>query len=615
MIPLPPALSALLLAATAVLLWGGAPWWVMGLVGLPALMWGPGYGYACRLEGDEPSTGLQRAIDTAWIGLAITWLDVGLVREAGLREAAAAWGLIGLAAVWMVVGWGVGWGTMHPRRTPQRELLGGGAVVLALLALVAWRADDLARPLDGHWYLKGADIEGHQTLPLQPGMGWDEVDAIGWPESGAVRLTANRDQPRQTMIARDRLRGRLIAAVRGPVGSTVTVAGKTGTVAREMTEDPEEGAVRRYLERGVAAVSVHLELEPGAELPIDFDGDALYLFPSTEAVWSMHAAGALRYVHYYQLLNQVENQVWAEEILDSRRVTWNQPPGWSPLLAVTVLLVQPDLPGANALFLWVLLLVGACGSRALSLLAPGAPLSAQALPAAMVLSHGMLMIEPGSTNFPDSLYAAALVTVVCALASGRQRWLSLSGMLAGMLRWPGIITTTIFAVLWWLLGGGRRPDRGLLGLWALVLAAGAVVLALTQTGDAEDLGFILWFETFFEHWHGNYAPGELLGRAPEFYWSWVRYTGGGLLLALAGLWGTLTAERRALRFVLASALAYSLFLCTIDHHPSHYFLPLVALTGPAVGVAAATLRRPQARSGLVALCLLGVLAQLWAGYV
>ncbi|MFT4975826.1 MAG: hypothetical protein ACI8S6_001719 [Myxococcota bacterium] len=614
MMPLVPVLSALLLGCAALLLWGGAPWWLMGLVALPALMWAPGYGFACRLEGRGPHTGLQRALDSTWIGLALTWIDVSVVRELGLRDASAAWGLIGGAAAWMLLGWLIGRGRMHPRRTPRREILGVGAVFIAIFALIAWRGADLSRPLDGHWYLKGADIEGHQPLPLRPGMGWDEVEQIGWPESGALRLTANRDQPRQTLIAQDRLRGRLIVAVRGPIGSTVSVQGREHTVAQEMMEEPDEGLVPRYLDRGVAAVAVHLELEPGAELEITYSGDELYLFPSTEAVWSMHAVGALRYVHYYQLLNQVENQVWAEETLQSRRFTWNQPPGWSPLLAVTVLMVQPDLPGAAALFLWVLLLVGSTSVRALSLLAPGAPMSAQLLPAAMVLSHGMLMIEPGSINFPDSLYAASIVTVVTALASGRQGWLAAAGMLAGMLRWPGIITATLLAILWGLFAG-RRPSRGLGALWLLVGLAGGAALVATRTGDAEDLGFILWFETFFEHWHGNYHPADLLSRVPDFYLTWLRYTGGGLLLALAGLWGTLTAERRALRFLLAGALSYSLFLCTIDHHPSHYFLPLVALTGPAVGIAAATLRRPQARNGLVILCLLGVLAQLFMGHV
>lgn len=609
-----PLLSVLLLTATALLLWLSAPWWILGLVVLPALMCCPGFGFACRLEGRDASTGLQRAIDTTWIGFAITWLNVGIVREVGLRGDRASWGLLGLAVLWTVLGWLVGRGKMHPRRTPLRERVGLGLVLLSLLSLMVWRGGDLQRPLDGHWYLKGADIEGHQALPLKPGMGWNTIEPIGWPESGAVRLRANPDQSRQTLIAEERLRGRLIAAVRGPVGSQISIQGAENEVMRSMTEDPSEGPVRRYLEHGVAAVSVHLEMEPGAELPVSYDGDWLYLFPSTEAVWSMHSTGDLRYTHHYQLLNQVENQVWAEELLDRRRFTWIQPPGWSPLLAMTVQLVRPDLPGANALFLWVLLLLGACSVRTLSLLTPGAPLSAQALPGAMILVHGMLMLEPGSTNFPDSLYAAALLAVILSLAMSRPHWLAMSGLIAGMLRWPGIITATLFAMLWWRIMG-RRTVRGLVGLWGSVLVAALLVLVAVQTGDAEDLFFVLWFETFFEHWHGNYAPLDLLSRVPSFYGAWLRYTGGALLLALLGLWGTVTAERRALRFIILSALLYSTFLCTIDHHPSHYFLPLVALTGPAVGIASATLRSFAARNGLVAFALLGVLLQLWAGHV
>ena len=176
-----------------------------------------------------------------------------------------------------------------------------------------------------------------------------------------------------------------------------------------MTEDPEEGPVPRYLEAGVAAIALDVELAPGEALPIELQGERLYVMPGTDAIWALHATGELRYVHYYQILNQQENQVWAEELLTSRWLTLNQPPGWSPILAVASLWVSPDLQGANALFLGVLLLVGCSAVRLVGAIAPGAPGPAWLLPAAMAASHGLLMIEPGSTNFPDSLYAAALV--------------------------------------------------------------------------------------------------------------------------------------------------------------------------------------------------------------
>jgi hypothetical protein len=66
--------------------------------------------------------------------------------------------------------------------------------------------------------------------------------------------------------------------------------------------------------------------------------------------------------------------------------------------------------------------------------------------------------------------------------------------------------------------------------------------------------------------------------------------------------------------VALGALLYSGLLATIDHHPTHYFLPLVALTGPALGAAAAD--RPALAGNLLAgLCLAGVAVFLWSGQV
>lgn len=602
------------LVATAASVTAGLPWWVIGLIGLPSILWGPGYGLSCWLNRAGRATELQRLIDAAWIGMALAWLDIALLRELGLRGDDAAQALLGLSGAWALLGLIAGRRHMLVRSAPQRERIGGLAVLAVVVALIGWKSGDLARPLDGHWYLKGADNEGHQPLALRPGMGWQSSEQVGWPESGAMMLVPEANQTAPTLVAEERVRGRIIVAVRGPIGSQITIGDKTAVVEASMIEEEDEGPVRRYLTRGVAAVSAHVELEPGQAMAMEVQGDRVYLFPGTDAVWSMHAAGALRYVNYYQLLNQVENQVWAEEILDSRRFTWNQPPGWSPLLATTVLLVQPDLPGANALFLWVLVLVGATSVRLISLLAPGAPMLATLIPAGMVASHGLLMIEPGSTNFPDSLFAAALLGVAVSLAAGRTAGFAAMGMLAGMLRWPGVITATIIAGVWWWVQRESTAKRvGL--LWGVVAVGGLAAIAAVMSGDAEDLAFILYFETFPEHWHGNLDPMELLSRVPAFYASWIRYTGGALLLALPMVLGAPTAERRALRFLLLSIGLYSLFLCTIDHHPSHYFLPLVGFTGPILAVAATTLRRPQARGGLVMLWLIGLLIFLWMGQV
>lgn len=580
------------------------------LIFLPALLWAPGVGWA-RWLARRPQSALAQGLDAAWLGMATAWIDVAVVRELGLRGAAAGWGLWALAALWALAGHGLGHRAAASRPLSAREGLGGAAVALALIGVIFWRAVDLNRPLDGSWYLAGADEEGHATIDLSPGDGWTAIRHPGWEEAGA--WVARPDLPQPTLRSQAGAHGRMILAVRGPVGSFIALNGQRAEVAAAMAEDPEEGPVQRYLRRGVAAVGAEVDLPPGGELPIAVQGEAVYGMPSTEAVWALHATGELRYVHYYQLLNQVENQVWAEELLSTRRLTLNQPPGWSPLLAVATLLVAPDLTGANALFLWVVLLVGLSGLRLIAAVAPGAPAPAWLLPAAMAAVHAHLMIEPGSCNFPDSLFAASILGVAVALAEDRPGAFAGMGLAASLLRYPGPVVSVLLAGAWALCfrevpwPALRRFGGAMAALAGLALLAGAL-------GELQDAAFIVWFETFPEHWHGDYQAGSLLPRIPEFYGLWLRYTGGALALALAGAAlarpGGATQAARAL---LAAALAYSCVLATVDHHPTHYFLPLVGLTGPALAAAAAGSEPRWLRIALPSLGLLGVAATLLRG--
>ena len=66
---------------------------------------------------------------------------------------------------------------------------------------------------------------------------------------------------------------------------------------------------------------------------------------------------------------------------------------------------------------------------------------------------------------------------------------------------------------------------------------------------------------------------------------------------------------------MTAVLAYSALLATIDHHPTHYFLPLVALTGVMVVVAAHAVRSPLLRTAIPAVTLAAVFAFLLAGDV
>lgn len=585
---------------------------------------------------------LGRALAGVWLSLGLLWLQVGLLRELGVGVLGldpGFWpvGLVGSSALlWL------GLQAIAHRRGALRAGaatpgagLGLVGVGLGLLWVLVARGGDLSRPLERGWFHAGAEAAGAvesagpnpedrvlNVIP-DPSGAW-AAEAMGWPGSGAWRLRGPAGGGPLRLLAPTGAEGTVVVALRGPIGAALSVAEADGEplraeVERAPVEQADEGPVARYRDRGVAALQLPLSLKAGGHVDLSVGAETAYLLLGPEAVWSLHASGELRYIHYYQLLNQVENLDWAAEVLVDRRLVWNQPPGWTPLLSAAGALGGLDLNTAGLLFLGVLALLGAQSVAALLAAAPRPPALALLLPGALVAAHGLLMLEPGSHDFPDSLYAAAMLGVVAALARGEPRAWALMALTAQALRWPGLVFSLI------LLGSFalRAPEgpaaalrRWRQGLrWAALGLGLAVLLTLiaVQTGDAEDLLFVLYFETFPEHWHGETAPLTLISRVPEFYGLWSRYTGGAAGLLLLSVWGRGAARRQAGAIALG-ALIYSGLLATIDHHPTHYFLPLVALTGPAV--AASLADRPAAPANAVAaLCLLGIAAFLWTGQV
>ena len=607
-------ISAALLLALAATLAAGAPWWVVGLLAPPAMLWAPGVGWARRVTAD--GTVLDQALDAVWIGMGSTWLSVALFRELGILGSQLTMGYVALAGAMWASGQVVGRNRSSGQPLTIGPKVGVLGVFLAVCAVFAWRSADVLRPLHDHWYLEGADQhEQFDALPLSPGAGWGARTPVGWPEAGAEVWIPTDDHAE--IVATDDARGTLILAIQGPVDSRITVTDPSGhtvenTVLTKMQEVGAEFPEARYLPTGgIAAVAVPVDLPAGQQLQVDLlipDGSVdgrLFFMPSTEAIWALHGTGVVRYTHRWQILNQVENQVWANEMRTTRRFTWNQPPGWSPLLTMQVQLTGHDLDAAGLLFLWILAFVGLSGVRAAHALAPGAPTAVWLAPAGLAASHGLLMLEPASHNFPDSLYAAAVVSLLSMWSHGGAVRYGIAGAVTQALRWPGTVVAVIVlaaAALW-----SRDEIRSRLGaLVGFVAIGGAIAIAAIYTGDADDLGFILYFETFPEHWHGEYGAGSLLPRMPHFYALWVAYTGGGIVLALLSAIGPRNPARTALRVVLTVAITYSLFLCTIDHHPTHYFLPLVALTGPAVVCAAAAHRQKWIAQTLVAIFALGL---------
>ncbi len=585
--------------------------WIGGGLALAAILSVPGMGFATLFSNGNERTRLAWWLDSAWVGLAINWINVALVRELAVSSDLQLTVLVGLAVLWTAVG---GWlACTRPRWVPAlpNERLGVGLVCLTVAVFALWKWADLQRPLHGYWYLSGADSGQYEGAAPEPAAGG--VERIEGSDSGGYRLELSGGEVE--LVASSSARGRIAFAMDGPLGATLQVGNKAATVMQSVVERPDEGPVRRYLESGVAGLVVDVDLEAGEALRVQADGTSLYVLPGAESVWAAHASGALRYVHYYQLLNQVENQVWAQEMLEDRWATLNQPPGWSPQLSLATLLIVDDMPAAGALFLLVLLLVGGSAVRLAVVLAPRAPAAALAVPAAMVAAHGLLMVEPGSFNFPDSLFAAAMLSVAAAVAERRTGWIAALAIAAGLSRWPGVIVATIFL----LVHGrvlGRTQWLALKRTWQWVVIGAVVAAVGVLSGVLEDLLFILYFETFPEHWHGEYGATRLIPRVPGFYALWTVYTGGGLLLAsLAAAFSTPSQSRAGLRWLLLSTGLYSVMLATIDHHPTHYFLPLVGLTGVGVVVAADTVRSRWLRLLIPVLTLTGVVGFLLGGDV
>ncbi len=567
------ALLLLGLGALGLLL---SPHWALtGLLVLPALLLAPGLGWARWMNRGE-SSALQVGLDACWLSLLWAVPSVLLTSAAG----GSPWWLLAMATLGAAPGLWLGWHAHPQERLRTRSLVGLVGLTLGLGIWSAAHAEGLSRPLSSWWWSPLTEGLSEQAV------GWSDPEAqpLGWPEAGAARIEM---QPESGVAVSTHSleitgEGPMLFLLQGPVGAAIQVR-QSGAwspaerVSAEVTVDAEEGPVPRYLDQGV--VALRSSVSPGPlSLRVESEGPSrIYLLPSSAAPWSLDEAGELRFAHYYQLLNLVENQRWAQELLDGeRRLTIHQPPLWSYVLAVSSASISPDLPGAAALLLFVLMLLGASALRLLEQLSPSAPWPAWLLPGAGVLIHAELMLQPGSVNFPDSLYAAALVAGLSALRGSSTARFVLLALIAGLLRYPGVVVLLMAAGLHaWVFADGRVKGR-LLPLAGGVAALAAVFgLAALLSQQLQDWLFILWFETVPEHFANNPEAPPIWRRPPTFYWTWLRYTGFGPLAALP-------MRTKGSRWVLGCAVATSLLLACIDHFPTHYFLPLIALSGVAV---------------------------------
>ncbi|MES2639900.1 MAG: hypothetical protein V4850_10475 [Myxococcota bacterium] len=583
------ALLPAVLAAAA--LTAGADEIVVAALAVPALLWFPGRGVARRLSRDP----VERVVLAFWVSalLAVPAVLVGVGTGLGGP------GTLATAAVFTAASERLS--APRAQASALAARLGGlGVVAIVLMLGWSWR-DAVTRPMGVYWWSAAAETAwagGETTTPPSPGAGWRERRVVGWPEAQALELVPRAADPFLLGPAE----GPLVLVLQGPVGAGMRVGAREVVIQANVEEQAEEGPVPRYLTRGVAAIALTTHLQAGERLQLrlsDPNRSVVYQLGGPDAVWALHADGALRFVHYYQLLNMVEQVIWARELYLGRRVTDVQPPLPSYVLAAPLVTAGGELPTANLTFLLKLLMVGLAGVLAIQAWAPRAPALAWLLPAAATAMHGRLMLEPSSAMLPDTLYTLGLLGAVTALARPRGGAYVGFSLLAQLTRYPGAFVTAVAGLL---AGEPRRVARMLVGV---LVVAGIVALAGHATGSLGGWLDTLWWETFPEHWHGEADPAVLLGRAPRFYGLWVAYAGGlPLLAALAWPRGT--------RVLLGTAIVYSLLLCTIDHSPSHYFLPLLHLSAAATACTAATFDHPALRSGIPLFGVMGIfVAYAW----
>jgi len=560
------------------------PGWLL-LPGLPWLGWllGRRRDPSCPVLATLGAAGLTAAAHAANLVLfkALSWTPQPLpYLGLGLAEAVP-----GLVLLWRGP-------PLLLQRLSRRELIALALAAASLLALGIHHTPRGTRPMDAYWYHARANEGDWQAsdVQLQTEGPWGEPLPLGsgearvyHPQGGELDLVAADSGPVTAVLL-----------LRAEVGASMTLLQDDEVVGRvEVETHPveldREGPVLRYLDAGTFAIVEDLQVRRGDRLELRIDaapGFTVYDLTSSppEAVWTLEEVG-LHLVHYYQLLNIAENVEWARELWTTRDITLNQPPMWAYFHAGASLLGGPDLKAVYFVFLLVLTAIAAVGIRLVASLVPDAPVPALLLPVAGVLHHGHHVILHCEANFPDNMFALSVTAACLALARADVPMFGGIGMASTILRYPGSTVVTA-AVLHALLHRTPRAMlRPLAALWGPVLVFCALMLGVgAATGLLDHWLFILHFETFPEHWHGEYAARSLAPRAPAFYLELLTYTGLLPLFALP-LYG------RGSRWLFGIAAGYSLLLCTIDHFTIHYHLPLMALLAAAAGCNTAALGR------------------------
>jgi hypothetical protein len=600
------------------------------VLGLPVVLFAPGYFLVPRLfrrDVAAPGSKDADAIDPGWTLLAALAVNLGFhvvhfnvlrvlnlpIRWPALLAITAVECAVGL---WLMRRW-------HPelRFAPWGPELrrAFGAVCALLVAFTVWAAPHLLR--DGSWYFFNPAID----------YGWEatidrDAVAVSWADQtfdeGTVRTTTEATlQLRVANQAESPQSVPLIVAVHAPVGTRVELTAgdrRLGgeTIANLAPTGQDGPLVERYWEWGTAALVAHMRPPPGtgATLDLVIQRPAGETEPSEVGVvgWSRLSMGELldalsmgghHHMPPYQLLNVTENIRWAEEVagdfaLAGRspdgKSTLHQPPTWTYLYAPARELLSDQTVSAGALLLAILLGIATAGLLGIRDEGSAIPAALGAVLGLGVMQHGRLMVVDGSLNFPDSMYAMALVVSVVALCSGRVRVFVAWALLAATLRYPGAVVIALagFTLLALDEQKRRRITHALVRFgFGIALFCGVMLLIGLATRKLDVWLFALYFETIPEHFNNNPEALPMLQRPVEFVKLWALFGGGVLLLAIP--W-----RGKLSKVALGTALLYAPFLAFIDHFSHHYFLPLIGLATIAACASVAKLESEVTRKVL-----------------
>lgn len=606
--------------------------WLRLLVGMPAVLFAPGAPLAALLLRRDLRAG--DSLSLLWTLAAGLALQVGIhaLHYNALRLLGVPIGWPALAAL-MTVETSVA--AVLLRRRGDRfapwdgSFTRAAATVLLLVTLFAVsKLPHLTR--DGSWYFWNPAIqmdwdavEDRGAIELKWSDGRDFEPGVPFARTGRVmglQITNNAPSPQRVPIA---------LLLHGPIGAAMQVNVGDFLLGRDMiaqlvVTDWSPHPVERYWKWGSASVVAQIDVAPGDTATVDI----VILPPESDrqpeaddtwlTAWAKISGGELVDAmaglgHHHmapgQLLNVTENVRWADEIatdfvLPGRSPdgssTLHQPPAWTYLYSPARELLTRQNASASALLLCILLAIPLLGLRAI---ADGGgrvgPLLGGVL-ALGALQHGRLMVADGSMNFPDSLYALAVLVAALTLVGGRGRLFVLWALLAALLRYPGAVVVAFSGICLLALDRERRRKVTAalvrFGL-AIALFCGVMLLVGLLAGRLDTWFFALYFETIPEHFRNNPEALPILRRPLEFLRIWALVGGGVILLGLP-------FRGRLAKVCLGTAVLYAPFLAFIDHFSHHYFLPLIALVGVAAAASISEVEDDRRRRGLAGAALL-----------